>query len=360
MPEYLDKIEFADISENELIAKLPSTHDTVLRLGGRLIVKDHQRALLVGNGKALDVFGPGEHILVPSVMPNCVNAGLIRQSDNSITAEVVFINAKPLTDKKWGTRTPILFPDREFGAVAIRAFGSYGIRIVQPLVFVNTLVLTRQLFTGKLVEDYLRDLFAGSCTEHIAKGSPSIRTMNDSYTVISEAILPYSAESLKKFGIELREFSVTNISLPDEVLQLIDEGKQHTADEYVRDAVSPSQNSEGAPAHGTVKPLDIGAGLGMLLPGMMYGAQQVVSNGVIMCPQCNEQVTAGNKFCPKCGKSMTAREERLTCPSCHAMIPNASHFCPKCGVSLSQKTCTGCGATIDAGDVFCPQCGKKN
>src|SRR5260370_26219575 len=57
-------------------------------------------------------------------------------------AEVYFISTKQWTDQKWGTQTPIMMRDSEFGPVRIRAFGTYAFRVADPAMFLRELVAT--------------------------------------------------------------------------------------------------------------------------------------------------------------------------------------------------------------------------
>ena len=44
---------------------------------------------------------------------------------------------------RWGTRDPVAFKDSQLGLVRLRAFGSFTMRVTQPLLFVNSLVGTQ-------------------------------------------------------------------------------------------------------------------------------------------------------------------------------------------------------------------------
>lgn len=353
MADILTAIAFNDPEEKEIVACVPISADIAVANGASLIVAGHQRAMVFAGGRVHDMFGPGNYNLTPATLPVFTKNTGANPSVQTLPLQVIFVNATPMTDKKWGTKNPGMVRDARFGSIPVRAFGSYGLRIVQPLVFVNTLVIAQKLFSGREIENFIRDILGAVCAENIGRAVHDVAAVADAYTVIADTVLPYAAEYLKRNGIELREYKVTNVNIPDEIQQMLDDKALHVEPELA--AVSIKKNNDES-----VLPLGIGAGLGMLLPGMMYGADSIVSDGVILCTHCNEKVAAGNKFCPKCGRPMTMREEMESCPSCHAMILAHSKFCPKCGANLAQKACVSCGATMGVGDVFCPQCGKKN
>lgn len=353
MVDVLTAVAFNDPEEKEIVACVPAHAQTMIANGASLIVAGHQRAMVVAGGRVHDMFGPGNYQLSPATLPVFMKNSGMNPATQVVPIQVLFINATPMADKKWGTKNPGMIRDTRFGSIPVRAFGSYGLRIVQPLVFVNTLVLTQKLFTGRDVENFIRDILGSVCAENIGKAVHDVAVVSESYATIADTVLPYAAEYLKRHGIELREFKVTNVNIPDEIQQMIDDNAVQSEPELAATTIKKNNDE-------SVLPLGIGAGLGMLLPGMMYGADSIVSDGVVACAHCNEKVAAGNTFCPKCGRPMTMREEMESCPSCHSMIAAHSKFCPKCGANLSQKACVSCGATMGVGDVFCPQCGKKN
>ena len=66
-----------------------------------------------------------------------------------LRAEVYFVNMKVFTDLKWGTRDPVAFRDRELGLIRLRAFGVFNIRVLQPLLLINSLVGTQGILALK-------------------------------------------------------------------------------------------------------------------------------------------------------------------------------------------------------------------
>ncbi len=62
---------------------------------------------------------------------------------------------------------------------------------------------------------------------------------------------------------------------------------------------------------------------------VINGAGPTVAAGMILCPNCKEQIAAGSKFCNHCGTKLNNK-----CPGCGADIPSGSAFCPECGQKL--------------------------
>lgn len=64
-------------------------------------------------------------------------------------------------------------------------------------------------------------------------------------------------------------------------------------------------------------------------PVVVTGAGQTVAVGMIVCPSCKAQLTAGSKFCNHCGTKLNTK-----CPNCGADITQGSAFCSECGQKL--------------------------
>lgn len=62
---------------------------------------------------------------------------------------------------------------------------------------------------------------------------------------------------------------------------------------------------------------------------VVNGAGSVVASGMIVCPNCRAQLSAGSKFCNNCGAKLNSK-----CPSCGADIAQGSLFCSECGQKL--------------------------
>ena len=64
-------------------------------------------------------------------------------------------------------------------------------------------------------------------------------------------------------------------------------------------------------------------------PVVVTDAGQTVAVGMIVCPSCKAQLTAGSKFCDRCGTRLGRK-----CPNCGADVKQNSVFCSECGEKL--------------------------
>jgi RNA polymerase subunit RPABC4/transcription elongation factor Spt4 len=77
--------------------------------------------------------------------------------------------------------------------------------------------------------------------------------------------------------------------------------------------------------------LGVGAGLGMMVPGMVrdaMGAGASAPVAAVACSACKGTSPAGAAFCMHCGAKMEAGR---ACSQCRASVPPGATFCPSCG-----------------------------
>ena len=112
--------------------------------------------LIVRDGQALDLFGPGRHTLSTDNIP--ILGGLLRLAtgrESAFKAGVWFINKVNLLDIKWGTQTPLLLRDPEYQIpIYVRAYGQFGIRISESRQFVIKLAGNKSSLSRSDIERF--------------------------------------------------------------------------------------------------------------------------------------------------------------------------------------------------------------
>lgn len=374
----MDIIEYHDSTGEEMAHRIPEDGSGETKLGSQLIVREDQQAIFFRDGQALDVFGPGKHILTTANLPILNKLiGAAFDGKSPFRTEVVFVNTKTFTNSKWGTPEPLPFRDKDLKMVRIRAFGIYSIRIIEAQLFVNKVVGSQGIFSRDQVEDFLRNLiiarFADFLGEVSSKGT-SIFDFAQNYDEFGIGAKARVQQDFSKYGLEITDFVINAISLPEKVQEMIDErgaveamGGMGTFAQYqAAKAMRDAANNEGGGA-GMGMGMGAGIGMGMMMPGMMnkafQGSQEQTDGAntaaTIICPNCNASIPANSKFCPVCGKP--AGPPTIVCSKCNAHIPQNAKFCPNCGNPIeSAKTfCTDCGKEIDKNAKFCPHCGSS-
>ena len=136
----IDRIKW-DGSPDILAWKFPSQD---LSTWSQLIVNETQDAFLVSGGIYEGPFGPGQHQLTTENLPILRDLmGLVFGGQSPFSAEVWFVNKIISLDVKWGTPDPIQLKDPLYDLmIPVRAFGQYGVKVVDSKKFLLKLVGT--------------------------------------------------------------------------------------------------------------------------------------------------------------------------------------------------------------------------
>ena len=380
MAQFIEVIEWFDETGETIVQRIPPEGSGEIKMGAQCIVRENQVAVFFRDGKALDGLGPGRHTISTMNLPFLTKLLALPFGFNSpFKAEVYFVNMKLFTDLKWGTAEPILYRDKEFGPIRLRAFGSYTMRVNNPLVFVNTLVGTQGLFATDSVKNYLRDAIVARLLDLLGENLNSILDLASMYDELSGAAKVRILDQFTKYGMELVDFFIQAITPPEEVQKALDQrttmgvvggATSQQMTQYMKykamNALEAAAENPGGGAGTAMAGMGMGAGLGvgMIIPQMVQqqgaapaqGAPAAGAQG-IACTKCNTLNQPNAKFCSNCGNPMPQGGK---CPGCSADTPAGSKFCPNCGAKLEAAAkCPNCNAEIAAGAKFCPSCGNK-
>jgi membrane protease subunit (stomatin/prohibitin family) len=130
--ELIDIVEWLDDSSDTLVHRFVR-HENEIKNGAQLIVRPGQAAVFVDQGRIADVFAPGRYELTTENLPVLSTLrGWKYGFDSPFKAEVYFVTTRQITNRKWGTKNPVMMRDADFGPVRLRAFGSYSIKVSSP------------------------------------------------------------------------------------------------------------------------------------------------------------------------------------------------------------------------------------
>lgn len=371
----LEILEWFETDGQELVHRFPAEGTTDIKMGAQLVVRESQAAVFFRDGKGLDVFGPGRHTLSTLNLPILTKLLSLPWGFNSpFQAEVYFVNGRVFPDLKWGTREPVAFKDSQLGMVRLRAFGIFGLRVTQPLLFVNSLVGTRGVYTSEAVEAYLREVIVARLNDFLGEFVETLFQLPRQYDELAAGVKVRLRDDFARFGLELIDLFINAISPPPEVQKMIDERSGLAAvgdlDQFLKfkaakalgEAAAGVGQGGGEAAGGLG--MGLGAGMGFLLPGMLYqqlrpgdaDPGQIRARGTVACPDCHAEVPLGARFCPACGNQMVVVKK---CPQCAKNVTVQAKFCPACGTDLGAVlACPHCRTPLPPRTKFCTGCGE--
>lgn len=220
--ELIDIIEWLDSSNNTMVYRF-ERYGNEIKNGAKLTVREGQVAVFVNEGKIADVFGPGMYTLETQNLPILSTLKGWKYGFNSpFKAEVYFMNTKQFTDQKWGTPNPIMMRDKDFGMVRIRAFGTYVIKITDPVKFLREVVGTDDQFNSEDIGNQLKNIIIPRFTDAIGKSNVPVLDLASNYNTLSEHVEKTIGSEFGEYGVSITKFLITNISLPPQVEEAID------------------------------------------------------------------------------------------------------------------------------------------
>lgn len=369
---FLEVIEWFDETGQELVHRIPEKGSGEIKFGAQLIVRESQAGVLFYKGKACDAFGPGRHTLKTANIPVLTKVLALPWGMTSpLRAEVYIANMKVFPNLKWGTREPVAFKDSELGLVRLRAHGVFNIQVVQPILFINSLVGTMGKYTTQEIEEYLKRVIISRFNDHLGENLDSLFNLPGRYDELSEGLQKRLQDDYSRFGLGLKHIYITSITPPPEVQKAIDDKSRLSVikdlDRLVKmkAAMAMEKASESTGDAGS----GLGMGLGFMMPAMFAetlrpqartGAGTSAPPQGINCPDCKNPIPKDAKFCPLCGHQQLVFDQ---CVNCGKNLPPNAKFCSKCGHPADEKptpkACPNCKTENLPGSAFCNQCGEK-
>ena len=244
----INVIKYDARSDESLVWKYPNED---IRIGTQLIVNQSQEALFFKGGQALDIFEPGTHTLTTGNLPflnNLIN--LPFGGDTPFSAEVWFINRHAKRDLRWGTQTaiPLIDPVYNF-PVHVRAFGQWGIRVEDSRSLVTQLVGTlKDLSTDKVDAYFMGEIvqrLSDTISKNFVEKGISIFEANAQLNELSIATADAIRAEFKRFGLEIVNFNIERISMPEEDMRKFQEilGKKMEIEQLSKSQVGPGYTS---------------------------------------------------------------------------------------------------------------------
>ena len=283
--QFIDVIQWTDPQEDVLVWRFPM-QDQEIQTGAQLTVREAQMALIVDEGKAADAFGPGLHKLTTRNLPLLTNLKhWDKLFESPFKTDVYFFNTKLQLGRKWGTAQPITIRDKEFGIVSVRAFGMYSYKIANPTLFFKEVSGVCSQYTGHAMEEQARNLIITSLSALFGNSNIPFIDMAANQVELSKQMADTMKPAFESFGLELENFAVESITLPENLQKRLDErismgiiGDMNRYTQYQTASSIPlaAQNEGGIAGIGAG--MAAGMGMGQMMANAMTGSMSAGMN----------------------------------------------------------------------------------
>ena len=320
--------------------------------GSQLIVGIGQEAVFIKGGVVHDIFSSGTYTLETGNLP------LLRKvieapfgGSTPFSAEIVYVNRAQNLSIKWGTSSPINMEDPKYGLLlGLRAFGQYGIKIVDSRLLLNKLVGTIPLDSGSnhniVVQQFnslINSKIKSLLMKFMVKNKLSFLDVAAYYDDLSSSGFDILKEDFYDYGIELVNFIVESVSPPKEQYEELREYKEEL--------------SLGEGFYTKRRSFDVYEGLAESSAGGIVAAGFGLNGANFFAGGLNQ---LGQNLSTNTLPAQNIAQNMMKCPSCNNDVAQGSKFCNHCGSQLQQvKFCTSCGNKLNLQDKFCSVCGGR-
>ena len=321
--------------------------DSIISNGSIVVVADGQCALLVNDGKAIELCAePGAYRCDFNSEPSLFDGGKLSTNIKAVFEQIgsrffmegekpqdqriYYFNLRNFGGSKFFQREPIssYIVDRETGihtVVQITCSGGYSYKIVDPILFhANVLKNAPVDYTKAQLELRLRpellknleralDILVGQGIDYYG-----ITTHTEELTDAMRELL--SDVWCGQYGVELVSMSILSVIPEMNDAQKVRQLRKETA----------------LPVEGTIK-------------------ARAISSKSWKCPSCG--TNSDGKFCRNCG---TKRPEETQSWTCSCGTENSGKFCSECGQKRPEKQEPWiCSCGNENQGKFCSECGAK-
>jgi len=222
--ELIDIIEWLDSTSDTMVYRF-ERKDNEIKNGAQLTVRESQVAVFINEGEIADVFPAGRYQLTTQNLPILTTLKGWKYGFNSpFKAEVYFINTKRFTELKWGTPNVFYIRDADFGRVSLRAFGTYTMKVTDPIKFIKEVAGTSGEFTTDQITNEMRSLIVTRFIDAIGESKLALLDFAQNYKDLSDFCQQKLGTEFNEYGLEITKFLISSISLPEELQKKLDEG----------------------------------------------------------------------------------------------------------------------------------------
>lgn len=339
-------------------------NDNVITNGSTVAVADGQCMIIVEQGQVVDIVAePGiytyDNTVAPSILCGDLGKGIKAAFNEfgkrftyggqaAVDQRIYCFNTKEMTGQRFGTPNPVPFRviDARAGIdidISVRCFGSYSIRIADPIRFYTN-------NAGNFKDEYRVDEISGQLKSEL------LNVLQPAFAKISETGIRYSQlpgktveltnavkEQLKdswsaKRGIAIDSVAIASISADPEDEKMLKQMQRNAA---YTDQNLAAATLVGAQAQAMQDAANNSNGAAMGFMSMnMAGSGTSASQLYQQAAANNTANTSANTWtCPNCGTTNTGN----FCSTCGTKRPSDKWICPNCHQENTGSFCSNCG-----------------
>jgi membrane protease subunit (stomatin/prohibitin family) len=224
--EFIEVIDWVDDTNNTVLYKFSDKGNKIMNKA-QLTVRESQVVVLMNEGEFGDEYQPGRYELTTQNMPITTTLKSWKYLfDSPFKVDVFYVNTKQFTNLKWGTSNPIIMRDPEFKQVRVRSFGTYTIRVKDAKKFIKEFSGTNPYVPIDAISEQCRNTIISKLAEGLAEAGVSVLDLAANFTEIGNKLKPIFQTDFDTWGIELGQFYIENVSLPEEVEKMFDKATQ--------------------------------------------------------------------------------------------------------------------------------------
>jgi membrane protease subunit (stomatin/prohibitin family) len=276
--QFVDVIEWLE-EPGQLAWRVPFT-DQEIQNGAQLTVREGQIAAFFNEGQIADMFGPGLHTLETANLPLLTSLmNWDKAFKSPFKSDVVFFSQKEQPGLKWGTSQPVTVRDAEFGAIRLRAFGTWSFKLEKVAPFASSLLGTLAELRVSDVEPQFRSLIATTMASALGNSGVPFLDLAANQQKLSDTLKEAVSTAVAQWGLKVQSFFVESISLPEEVQAHLDKGSSMRVlgdlDKYAKFQTAESITIAAAQSGGVA---GVGAGVAAAaaIGAAMTGSQMAV------------------------------------------------------------------------------------
>ncbi len=285
-------IQLNDI--NEIIWKHPAE---LVDCNTRIYVPTTHVCLYMKEGLMLDTLEPGKHQVV-------AKKGLFSKKETFMSS-FVYVNVQQVLNLNWGTKRPIeVFDPLLSIPCEIRANGRYQISISNPREFILKVGGLESKFSTSDLEEYMSVIVISNIKEAISKAMVSERiSFYDIWanmSKLSDGIKNFLINKFNDYGVSLKDFSVADIIMPEDVRQLVKHVHMEKYDLSQKGLshreLYENQRSDEHEAREMTKDI--------VKSSVKEKKDENNEDKIIICSACGTTNDAGARYCKSCGNRL--------------------------------------------------------